>query len=121
MGLILSLAAGVIPMVIYAAVLTWFDRYEKEPPLLLAGVFLWGALVAAGAALIIDTLFDVGLIFATGSETAASIGTSVLVAPFVEETVKGLGVVAVFVYFYREFDSLLDGVLYGSLLGFGFA
>ena len=120
-GILLSVILGVTPMVVYATLLTLADRYEKEPPLLMAGVFLWGAIVAAGSALIINTLFGVGLIFATGSETAASIGTAVFVAPFVEETVKGLAVVGVFLYFYREFDSLLDGVIYGALVCFGFA
>lgn len=121
MGILLSLLFGVIPMVIYAAILTWFDRYEKEPPLLLFGVFLWGAIVAAGSALIINTVFDLGFMFATGSETVANIGTAVFVAPLVEETVKGLAVFGVFIYFYHEFDSVLDGIIYGSMVGFGFA
>jgi RsiW-degrading membrane proteinase PrsW (M82 family) len=117
----LALALGIIPMVIYAAVLTLFDPYEKEPPALMVGVFLWGAVVAAGAAILINTTFGVGLLFATGSEALAMGGTAVLVAPLVEEAVKGLAVFAVFVYFRHEFDSVLDGVIYGSLVGFGFS
>jgi len=57
----------------------------------------------------------------TGSEGIASLGAAVFSAPLVEETVKGLAVFAVFVYFYQEFDSILDGIIYGSLVGFGFA
>jgi RsiW-degrading membrane proteinase PrsW (M82 family) len=117
----LSVVLGIVPMVLFAVVLTWFDRYEKEPPLLMAGVFLWGLIVAAGAALIINTLFGVGLIFVTGSQDVAMAGAAVLSAPLVEETVKGLAVLAVFVYFYQEFDSVLDGIIYGGLVGFGFA
>jgi RsiW-degrading membrane proteinase PrsW (M82 family) len=120
-ALALALAFGIIPMVIYAAALTLFDPYEKEPPLLMVGVFLWGAIVAAGSALIINTLFDVGLMLATGNESLAMGGTAVLIAPPVEEAVKGLAVFAVFVYFRHEFDSVLDGVIYGSLVGFGFS
>jgi len=121
MGVLLSIFLGVAPMALYALALTWFDRYEKEPPLLLFGVFMWGAIVAAGSALIINTVFDLGLMFATGSEALASIGTAVFVAPLVEETVKGLAVFGVFLYFRHEFDSTLDGILYGSMVGFGFA
>jgi protease PrsW len=117
----LSVVLGIGPMVVFAVVLTWFDRYEKEPPLLMIGVFLWGLIVAAGAALIINTLFGFGLIFVTGSENLAMAGTAVLWAPLVEETVKGLAVLAVFIYFYQEFDSVLDGIIYGGLVGFGFA
>lgn len=120
-GLFLSLLCGVIPMMVYAALITWFDRYEREPVWLMIGVFLWGMIVAAGSALLINTFLGVGLMFITGSETAASFGTAVFVAPPVEETVKGLAVLGIFIYFYREFDSILDGVIYGSLVGFGFA
>ncbi len=120
-GLVLSVLFGILPMSIYAAVLTVFDRYEKEPPLLLLSVFLWGLIVAAGSALILNTIFGIGLFLASGSEGLANIGTAVISAPLVEETVKGLAVLAVFVYFRHEFDSVLDGVIYGGLVGFGFA
>lgn len=46
MGLILSLFLGVIPAFVYAMFVYWLDRYEKEPILLLGGVFIWGAVVA---------------------------------------------------------------------------
>ena len=120
-GLVLSVLFGVIPMVIYAAALTLFDPYEKEPPLLMVGVFLWGLIVAAGSALLINTAFGIGFVFLTGSEALAMGGTAVVVAPLVEETVKGLAVLGVFLYFRHEFDSVVDGVIYGSLVGFGFA
>ena len=99
-----SVVLGIAPMMVFSVVLTWFDRYEKEPPLLMLGVFLWGLIAAAGAALIINTLFGFGLIFVTGSQDLAMAGAAVLSAPLVEETVKGLAVLAVFIYFYQEFE-----------------
>ena len=120
-GIALSVLFGIVPMVIYALVLTVFDRYEKEPPLLMLSVFLWGLIVAAGSALILNTVFGIGLFVFTSSEALANAGTAVISAPLVEETVKGLAVLAVFIYFRNEFDSILDGVIYGSLVGFGFA
>jgi RsiW-degrading membrane proteinase PrsW (M82 family) len=120
-GIALSVLFGIVPMGVYAAVLTLFDRYEREPPLLMLGVFLWGLIVAAGSALILNTVFGIGLFLVSGSEGLANLGTAVISAPLVEETVKGLAVLAVFVYFRNEFDSILDGVIYGSLVGFGFA
>lgn len=112
---------GLLPMTVYAFVLTWFDRYEREPLWLMVAVFLWGAIVAAGSAFILNTLFGITVFAVTASETAASITAAVISAPIVEETVKGLAVLAVYLYFRDEFDSLLDGILYGSLVGFGFA
>jgi protease PrsW len=120
-GVALSVLFGIVPMVLYAATLIIFDRYEKEPPLLMLGVFLWGLIVAAGSALILNTVFGIGLFVLSGSEGLANLGTAVVSAPLVEETVKGLAVLSVFIYFRDEFDSILDGVIYGSLVGFGFA
>jgi RsiW-degrading membrane proteinase PrsW (M82 family) len=120
-GILLSILAGLIPMVIYALALVFFDRYEKEPPLLMIGVFLWGAIVAAGASLILNTIFGISLFAVTGDEALAMGGMAVISAPLIEETVKGLAVVGVVLFFRHEFDSLLDGVIYGSLVGFGFA
>jgi protease PrsW len=120
-GIALSVLFGIGPMALYAAVLTLFDRYEREPPLLMLGVFLWGLIVAAGSALILNTIFGIGLFAVSGSEGLANLGTAVISAPLVEETVKGLAVLTVFIYFRDEFDSVLDGVIYGSLVGFGFA
>jgi RsiW-degrading membrane proteinase PrsW (M82 family) len=120
-GLLLSILFGIIPMAILAALLTLFDRYEREPPLLMLGVFLWGFFIAAGVSIIFNTIFGVSLALATGSEGLGNIGAAVLSAPIVEETAKGLAVLVVFIYFRHEFDSILDGVVYGSLVGFGFA
>jgi hypothetical protein len=38
----------------------------------------------------------------------------------VEEVVKGLAVFLLFLIFRWEFDGLLDGIVYGALVGFGF-
>ena len=117
----LSVVLGIGPMVVFSIILTWFDRYEKEPLWLVIGVFLWGLVVAAGSALIINTVFNLTILFAVNDETLANVGTATLIAPPVEETVKGLAVLAVFIYFRNEFDTILDGIIYGGLVGFGFA
>lgn len=117
----LSVVLGVGPMVVFSIILTWFDRYEREPLWLLIGIFLWGLIVAAGSALIINTLFNLTILFAVSDPTLADVGTATLIAPPVEETVKGLAVLAVFIYFRDEFDTILDGIIYGGLVGFGFA
>src|SRR5713226_4450210 len=97
-GIILSLLFGITPMALLAFILTWFDRYEKEPVWLMIGVFLWGFVIAAGTALILNTVFGIVLFVASGSEGLANVGAAVLSAPLVEETVKGLAVVIVFLF-----------------------
>jgi RsiW-degrading membrane proteinase PrsW (M82 family) len=121
MTVIVSIFLGVIPAIFYASFVYWLDRYEKEPLLLVGGVFLWGAVVAAGGAFILNTVFGIGVFIATGSEAASSIATGSISAPLVEESLKGLAVLLVFFVFRKEFDNLLDGVVYAGVAALGFA
>lgn len=121
MALIVSLFFGFVPMFMFAAFVYWMDRYEKEPKILLGATFLWGVVIAAGGAFIINTVFGVGIYIFTGSEGAAEIGTTSIVAPIVEEFLKGLAVVIVFFMFRKEFDSVLDGIIYAGIAALGFA
>ncbi|HWQ04135.1 MAG TPA: PrsW family intramembrane metalloprotease [Longilinea sp.] len=121
MPLAISILFGFIPMFLFAAFVYWLDRYEKEPLLLLGGVFLWGAVVAAGSAFILNTGIGLGVYMLTGSESAAEISTTSLIAPFVEETVKGLAVLLIFLLAQKEFDSILDGIVYAAVAALGFA
>jgi len=120
-GVLLSITAGVIPMAFYAWILYYLDRYEREPIKLLVGVFLWGSVIAASAAFIINSITSSGIYFLTQSEFATQITISTLVAPVVEETLKGAAVLIVFLFFRSEFDSLLDGLVYAGITALGFA
>ena len=121
MPLLVSLFFGFVPMFFFAAFIYWLDRYEKEPKILLGATFFWGVVIAAGGAFIINTAFGMGIYMFTGSEGAAEIGTASIVAPIVEEFLKGLAVAIVFFLFYKEFDSILDGIIYGGIAALGFA
>lgn len=121
-GLTIAILAGVLPMLAYALMVWWFDRYEQEPLPLLAAMFVWGAIPAVILAVIVEIVFDVPIRAWMAPESLAYqlVGGSII-APLVEELLKGAAVLGVFVFFYREFDSILDGIIYGSLVGFGFA
>lgn len=121
MGLLVSLFFGFFPMFLFAAIIFWLDRYEKEPKLLLGAAFFWGVVIAAGGAFVINTLLGIGIFVVTGSEAATEIGTTSVVAPIVEEILKGLAVAIIFLMFRKEFDSVLDGIIYGGIAGLGFA
>jgi protease PrsW len=121
MGVIASIFFGFIPMFLFAGFVYWVDRYEKEPKLLLGAVFIWGAVVASAGAFLINTLFGISIYAITGSEAAADLSTSALIAPVVEESLKGLAVLLVFLLIRREFDSILDGIIYAAITALGFA
>ncbi len=121
MPLITSIFFGFAPVFLFACILYWLDRYEKEPLLLLGGVFIWGAVVAAGAAYIVNTVLGVGVYIVTGSEGVRDLTTGSIIAPIVEESLKGLAVLLVFLIFRNEFDSIFDGTIYAGVAALGFA
>jgi len=121
LALFASLLFGFIPCFFFAYLLYWLDRYEKEPKLLLGAVFLLGAIVAAGGSYILNTAFGMTIFTVTGSEGLADMAGATVSAPFVEETLKGLAVFLVFLVFRKEFDSVLDGIVYAGVAALGFA
>lgn len=121
MALIVSLFFGFVPMFLFAAFVNWLDRFEKEPKVLLGTAFFWGVVIAAGGAFIINTAFGIGIFALTGSAGAADFATTSIIAPIVEESLKGLAVLIVFFLFRKEFDSILDGIIYAGTVALGFA
>lgn len=121
LGVLLSLFFGFIPMFFFAWIVYWTDRYEKEPKLLLGAVFLWGAVVAAIGAFVFNTVLGLGIYIFTGSELAAELATGSAIAPVIEESLKGFAVLIVFLIFRKEFDSILDGIVYAAIAALGFA
>ena len=117
---VLTVLASVAPAVLYSLMVWWLDRYEKEPWGLLAATFIWGAIPAILLSLVAE--FTVGIPFSdVFGEAAAELFGGSVVAPVVEESVKGVAILFVFLIFRGEFDGVLDGIVYGALVGFGFA
>ena len=115
----ISIAAAIVPTVVYVLILWWFDRYEKEPRRLLWVAFLWGAVPAVILSVIAEQVLGEPL--AGLSEQSAELMSSSVLAPLVEELAKGLAVFLLFLFFRKEFDNVLDGIIYGATIGFGFA
>ncbi len=102
-------------------VVIWFlDRFEKEPIWLLALTFLWGAVPAIVISLIVEMIFGIPLKYVLGAGTADVVSASI-VAPVVEESAKALALLAVFFLLRNELDDILDGIVFGAIVGAGFA
>lgn len=121
MPLLVSIFFGFVPMFLFAGFINWLDRYEKEPKILLGAAFAWGVIIAGGGAYIINTVMGLGVYIVTGSEGATDFATASIIAPVVEESLKGLAVLVVFFLFRKEFDSVLDGIVYAGVTALGFA
>ncbi len=119
-GLLVGLVLAVLPMIAVAHAYVWLDRYEPEPPPLLAALFLWGAVVAALAAALVNSTAE-QVLAAVQGQAGAMATTAVIVAPIVEETAKGAGILAVVLLYRREFDGVLDGMVCAGFIGVGFA
>ena len=122
LGGLLILLLSFVPMLLYATILWWIDRYEKEPIGLLTVAFLWGAVPSIFLALIMQIALDVPLMSIQDSSqlTYELLGASV-VAPVTEEGIKAFALILLLLLFKREIDSPLDGLIYGGMVGFGFA
>lgn len=112
---VIGLVLALIPLAIVFLGVRLIDRWEPEPKSLVVFAIAWGAVAAVGLTLLVD----LALTFAFGfrSEEIAA----VVQAPIVEEFWKGFGVFLIFLVARRAFDGPIDGVVYGALVGAGFA
>ena len=120
-GLILGLLAAMIPVPLYVVLVLWIDRYEGEPLWMLSTAFFWGALVAAFFAFLFNTIFGLTVTMLAQDANAGEASAAVISAPIVEEIGKSL---ILFIFFFAkkdEFDGIVDGIVYASMAGLGFA
>lgn len=115
-----SVIAAVVPVLLYVGLIYWVDHYEKEPVWLLSAAFIWGAIPAALLALLFNSLFSLPFYFLL-SESSAELASGGAIAPVVEEIAKGLVLFLILVLRRNELDSPLDGIIYGTMVGMGFA
>jgi protease PrsW len=116
----LALAASILPTVLYGALIIWLDRNNPESWEIRGLTFFWGAVIAIFFALFLNTAAWSFFTLASDPDTGAIL-TAVAVAPFVEESAKGLLVLFVLWFTRRHIDGVLDGMLLGALVGLGFA
>jgi len=115
---LLGVLLAVLPLGVVVPAFLWLDRFEAEPTRLLVLTFLWGALVASAGALVLNTSTMVAL--RNAGQDPLTLG-AVVVAPVVEETLKGLVVLLIWRLRRQEFDGIVDGMVYAGLSAAGFA
>lgn len=114
LAMLLGAGLAIPAAMVYLTVPRLLDRYDPEPWYALIGCLAWGGICA--------TSFSIPL-----NECASCLGvggdalSTVLVAPLVEEGWKGLGVFGVFYFLRREFDGVVDGIIYATFVALAFA
>ncbi len=92
----------------------WLDRYEPEPARYRLAALGWGAVAAVALSFVGEQLLF-------GLPGANQFVNTAIAAPLIEESAKGLFLVAIVVFRRAEVHGLLDGIIYGALVGIGFA
>jgi RsiW-degrading membrane proteinase PrsW (M82 family) len=114
----------VAPLLFWAAYHYHKDRHLPEPIGNLALVFVLGMIAAALSQLMYTALGPLGLRFDAGALADSSVpglfAYALLAIGPIEETAKLLPFVLIVLRF-REFDEPLDGIIYASFIGLGYA
>lgn len=116
---LLGLVVALVPFAIVLVAVRLVDRWEPEPLSLVILAVAWGAIAAVGFALLVDLMLSNAL--GGGDSEARDVLRTVVQAPIVEELGKGIGLLLLFATARRAFDGPVDGVVYGALVGAGFA
>src|SRR5690606_33521287 len=104
--------SAVIRACFYLPLFLWLDRYDPEPPGKLMFAFAWGAVIAVFISMLANSVVQV--LF--GEVLALTVS-----APVFEEGAKGLGVLIIALFFRKDFDSVVDGIVYAGVVALGFA
>jgi protease PrsW len=114
-----------LQVALFVCLIRYLDVYEREPFPVVLSMFVWGGLIATFVSLHVG-----GWLMTQLPSDVATLWGPAIVGPVVEETTKGLALVAVFAGAYvlsrrrrraSEFSGITDGVVYGAAVGFGFA
>ena len=95
MAFVKTTLLALIPLSIVVGFLFLIDRWEPEPWKTKLALFVWGAGVATLSSGILNTALGTNLAYNLGDLDTASALSATFVAPLVEETLKGIGVVIV--------------------------
>ncbi len=117
---VVAVVMAFVPALFYLSIVLLIDRYDPEPPWVLALAFLWGAVISIFGALIINDTTSLIAASAAG-EHAGDIVGAVISAPLAEEGMKGLGLLILLLALRKEFDGVVDGIVYACVIALGFA
>lgn len=112
---IIGLVLALIPYAVVIGTVVLIDRWEPEPKGLVFFALAWGGIASIAFTLLFDLALTVVL------PARSDFFGAVIQAPLVEEGFKALGLLLVFWMGRRAFDGPVDGVVYGAMIGAGFA
>ena len=119
-GFLAGFLMAAVPLPFYLAIATLVDRFQPEPPWLLATALFWGASTAILLAMIFNGIGE-GIFASFVGPQQAAVMMPLFAAPFVEEIAKGIALLMLYLWKRDEFDNVTDGIIYAAMVGLGFA
>lgn len=120
-GTIVGAIAALIPLAVVLGAVRWLDRWEPEPRLYLFLTFAWGAGVATATAMYVNTRAFRWLAENVQDPVAVELLGIGVVAPVIEEILKGSALLAIVLWRTRLINSAVDLVVYAATVASGFA
>lgn len=117
---LIGFVLATLPVPIYVSLVLWIDRYESEPVWTLVTAFIWGAVVAVFIAAFVNTIGSL-IVASLISNEAGDFFGAVISAPIIEESMKAAVLFGLYFWKFDEFDGVVDGIVYASMVGLGFA
>ena len=102
---------------LYVSIMWYVDKKEREPFRFVPTLFFIGT-ITAFLATILNNLAE-GSFRGVVDQTNSGLLIIIIIAPLIEEILKGLGVYLM--SFHHEMDDMMDGILYGFVIGTGFS
>jgi RsiW-degrading membrane proteinase PrsW (M82 family) len=118
--LLIGFVLATLPVPLYVSLALWIDRYESEPTWTLVTAFTWGAVVAVFIAAFVNTIGSL-IVASLVNDEAGNLFGAVISAPIVEESAKAAVLFGLYFWKHDEFDGVIDGIVYASMVGLGFA
>lgn len=114
-----------VPSILYLIWIRNTERYSREPYRRLLRIFLYGAVFSISIAILVEIVLmillneNVERVYQVLGDDPSipALMLACVIAPFVEEAAKGLGLIRV----RRAMTELENGIVYGAAVGLGFA
>jgi RsiW-degrading membrane proteinase PrsW (M82 family) len=119
LGAWLALGIWTAYLAVFVLAIAVLDLLEPEPPAFLAAAALWGGLVATWVGDVANTAINTIVAHAVDPAFAVR-WHDAIAGPASEEVLKALGVVVVILIAPRQVNTVLDGFVYGAMVGLSF-